>query len=43
MITKEDKIKIVDWYFPLNCEETMDITINLNGYIFRGVIDKVKK
>jgi hypothetical protein len=35
---QEDKIEIVDWYFPLNNEKFMDITINLNGYIFKGII-----
>lgn len=38
-IDKEgDKIQIVDWYFPLNNENFMDVTINLNGYIFKGVL-----
>ena len=35
---KEDKIEIVDWYFPLNDEDFMEITINLNGYLFSGLL-----
>lgn len=45
MTPQEEKynIKVIDWYFPLNCEEFMDITIELNGYRFNGVLDQIKK
>jgi len=37
-----DIIKIIDWYFPLNDEDFMGITISLNGYLFNGTIEAVK-
>lgn len=37
-MTSKDEIKIIDWYFPLNCEENIDMTIELNGYRFRGIL-----
>ena len=33
-----NEIKIIDWYFPLNNEDNMDVTISLNGFIFKGLL-----
>lgn len=36
--TKRDKIKVISWTFPTNDEEIMKIVIDLNGYIFEGIV-----
>ena len=41
MAENKDEFKVLDWYFPGNDESRMQITVEINGCKFCGIIERV--
>jgi len=37
-VKKNELIKVIDWYHPLGVLSKVDITVSINGVIFKGLL-----